>query len=86
MLMDIKNLLIERQQMTVVDLARHFHVSESIMQGMLAHWQKKGRIEIIDSSGACGSGCGSCDETELSKIFYRWKNVAEKPIFAKAER
>jgi hypothetical protein len=82
MLTDIKKLLIERQQMTIVDLARHFHVSESIMLGMLSHWQKKGRIEIIDSSGACGSGCGSCDEGESAKIFFRWKKVAEKPIFA----
>jgi len=83
MLMDIKKLLIERGQVSVTDLARHFYVSESIMLGMLSHWQKKGRIEIIDASGACGTGCGSCDESEQSKIYYRWKAVAEKPIYMK---
>lgn len=83
MLMDIKKLLMEREQMSVSDLSRHFYVSESIMLGMLSHWQKKGRVEIIDGSGACGSACSSgCDETTESKIFYRWKPVAEKPIFA----
>ncbi len=83
MLMDIKNLLVERQQMTVTDLARHFYVSESIMLGMLSHWQKKGRVEVIDASGFCGTGCGSCSESEESKIYYRWKKVAEKPIYMK---
>ena len=53
------------------------------MQGMLAHWQKKGRVELIDASGGCGTACGSCSESEESKIYYRWKKVAEKPIFAK---
>ncbi len=83
--MDIKALLVEREQMSLSDLACHFYVSEEIMIGMLSHWQKKGRIEIIDASGACGTGCGSCDESEQSKIFYRWKMIAEKPIFTKTE-
>ena len=83
MLMDIKKLLIERQQMTVVDLSRHFYVSETIMLGMLSHWQKKGRLDIVDANGACGTGCGSCSESEESKIYYRWKKIAEKPIFTK---
>ncbi len=83
MLMDIKKLLIERGQVSLTDLARHFYVSETIMFGMLSHWQKKGRVEFIDASGACGTGCGSCSESAESKSYYRWKNVAEKPIFAK---
>jgi Mn-dependent DtxR family transcriptional regulator len=80
MLMEIKKLLIERGQMSVTDLSRHFYLSESIMLGMLSHWKKKGSVEVIDASGACGNSCG-CSEGEDSKIFYRWKNVAEKPIF-----
>ena len=86
MLMAIKDLLIERKQMTLMDLARHFYVSEDIMQGMLDHWQKKGRIEIIDTSGVCGTACGTCDESESSKIFFRWKEVAEKPISINSEQ
>jgi len=84
MLMAIKHLLIERKQMSLVDLARHFYVSEEIMLGMLDHWQKKGRIEVMDASGACGTACGNCDESESSKIYYRWKPIAEKPIFVKS--
>ncbi|MDH5433240.1 MAG: FeoC-like transcriptional regulator [Gammaproteobacteria bacterium] len=80
MLMEIKKLLIEREQMTLIDLARHFYVSEAVMQSMLEQWIKKGRIEVIDASGFCGSGCGTCDEAETAKTLYRWKQVAEKPI------
>ena len=78
--MDIKALLIERQQMSLVDLARHFYVNESVMQGMLDHWIKKGRLEKIDLSGTCGTGCGSCNEAADLKQIYRWKSVAQKPI------
>jgi len=85
MLMDIKKLLIERGQISLTDLARHFHVSETIMLGMLSHWQKKGRIESIDVSGACGTGCGTCTESTESKSYYQWKNIAQKPIFTKLE-
>lgn len=69
--------------MSLTDLARHFYVSESIMEDMLTHWQKKGRLEVVDASGACGTGCGTCSESEESKRYYRWKPVAEKPIFTK---
>jgi len=81
MLMDIKNLLQQREQMSLTDLSRHFHVSESIMLGMLSHWLKKGHIDKIDASGTCGTGCGSCTESEESLSYFRWKDVAEKPIF-----
>jgi hypothetical protein len=81
MLIEIKNLLIEREQVSLMDLSRHFHVSETLILSLLERWIKKGRIQTTDTSGMCGSGCGSCDESEVSKITYRWKPVAEKPIF-----
>lgn len=84
MLMQIKKLLQEREQMTLTDLARHFYVSEAVMQSMLDQWIKKGRVEVKElSNGLCGTSCGSCDEAEQSKVSYRWKAVAEKPIFTK---
>ena len=84
MLMQIKKLLQEREQMTLTDLARHFYVSEAVMQSMLEQWIKKGRVEVkAQSNGLCGTSCGSCDEAEKSKVSYRWKAVAEKHIFTK---
>ncbi|MDQ7050466.1 MAG: FeoC-like transcriptional regulator [Enterobacterales bacterium] len=84
MLMDIKKLLIGRQQMSLSDLARHFYVSEIMMQDMLSRWEKKGHIESFELDASCGSGCGNCDEAMDSKLMYRWRNAAQKPIFVKA--
>jgi len=81
MLMDIKQLLIEREQMSLTDLARHFYVSESVMLSMLEQWIKKGRVVKSEFSGSCSSSCGSCTESSETQIYYRWKPVAEKPIF-----
>lgn len=81
MLIEIKKLLEEREQMSLMDLARHFYVSENIMQSMLAQWVKKGRVEIREQGGLCGSTCGSCDESGQVKILYRWKKIAQKPIY-----
>ena len=85
MLMDIKNLLKERGEMTLTDLGRHFYVSESVMTAMLAQWQKKGRILTRSTSGSCGSTCGGCTESSDDQTYYRWKSVAEKPIFAQVK-
>ena len=83
--MDIKKLLIEREEMSLTDLARHFYVSEDVMTSMLAQWIRKGRVVKSEQSGLCGSSCGSCDESSEVKIYYRWKAVAEKPIFTQAK-
>ncbi len=85
MLMDIKKLLEEREHMSLVDLARHFYVSETIMQSMLDQWVKKGRVEIKEQGGLCGTACGSCDEATQIKTIYHWKKVAQKSIFTVAK-
>jgi len=86
MLMEIKQLLLQREQMSLTDLSRHFYVSESVMQSMLQVWQKKGRLEVKQQSGSCSSSCGSCDESNDINTLYRWKRVAEKPIFTKVSK
>ncbi|MGX5174126.1 FeoC-like transcriptional regulator [Aliikangiella sp. IMCC44653] len=78
--MDIKQLLIERNEMSLTDLARHFYVSENVMQSMLAQWIKKGKVKKRQVSGLCSSTCGSCDESAEVKTLYQWKSVAQKPI------
>jgi predicted transcriptional regulator len=86
LLVQIKKLLQQRQQMSLTDLARHFYVSENVMLSMLQVWQKKGRIEVQQQSGLCKSTCGSCDESNEVNTYYRWKKVAEKPIFTKTSQ
>ncbi len=81
MLMDIKKLLIEREQMTLTDLSRHFYVSESVMSSMMDKWINKGKVSKEEQSGLCGTSCGSCSESSEVKVYYRWRKVAQKPIF-----
>lgn len=83
MLMKIKQLLKERGEMTLTDLARHFYVSELVMQSMLEQWIKKGRLERIELKGLCSTSCGSCDEAADTKLIYRWREVSQKPIFTR---
>ncbi|WP_444994116.1 FeoC-like transcriptional regulator [Aliikangiella sp. IMCC44359] len=81
MLLKIKKLLSEREEMSLTDLARHFYVSEGVMESMLEQWLKKGKVSKRENSGSCSSSCGSCSEASDVKVYYRWKSVAEKPIF-----
>ena len=86
MLMQIKRLLEEREEMTLTDLARHFYVSEIVMQSMLEQWIKKGKVEVKTfDNGVCGTSCGSCDEANQNKTVYCWNKVALKPIFTKIQ-
>lgn len=80
LLLEIKTVLEQRGQMTLSDLANHFYVSESLMQSMLDQWYKKGRLDIIETSGLCGSACGQCAESNKTSVIYRWKKITQKPI------
>lgn len=71
-------------QATLLDLSRHFKVSESAIEAMLAIWIRKGKIKYLDlnQTASCASNesakkqrctdCSGCD-SRLSKI-YSWVN------------
>jgi len=84
MLIQIKKLLQQREQMTLSDLSKHFYVSEAMMLSMLDQWLKKGRLERIELGGICGSSCGSCEEPSQVSTLYKWKSVAQKSIYTKS--
>ncbi len=85
MLFAIKNLLAERKEMSLTDLARHFYVSEPVMQSMMAQWIRKGRADKVELINHCGSQCGSCDQSRELTTVYRWKPVPQKSIFIKSD-
>lgn len=86
MLMQIKQLLIERSPISLTDLSRHFHVSEGVMESMLEQWIKKGRVIRIENSGSCNTTCGACSESSEVKAYYQWQKVAQKSIFVQQDR
>lgn len=67
----LRSYLQSRPSVSLAELSRQFHQPEAVMQGMLSHWVRKGRVAMMRA--ACADHCGQCaGETE----WYRWQ---EKP-------
>jgi hypothetical protein len=49
---------------TVSKLSRQLNVAPGVIEGMLDHWVRKGRLAVSGGAAAAccatGSGCGSC--------------------------
>ncbi|MCV6637905.1 FeoC-like transcriptional regulator [Candidatus Albibeggiatoa sp. nov. NOAA] len=75
-LRQIKAYLIERKQATLTDLAHHFRTEPEMVQGMLTHWVRKGKVQHTHIE-ACSKGC--C-HTEHDLDIYRW--VEGEPLQA----
>ena len=71
MLLDIKRYLMERQRVSLQDLALHFDTDDGAMRGMLATWIRKGKISKCDAV-ACG-GCSSSCSTAQNEEAYEWR-------------
>ncbi len=76
MLLDIKRYLMERQRVSLQDLALHFDTDTDAMRGMLGTWIRKGNVTKCDAV-ACG-GCSSSCSTAQNEEAYEWhEKVAE---------
>lgn len=71
MLIDIREFLRSRGVCTLHELSTHFKTAPDAMRGMLAHWQRKGKV-VLEHSG-CNKGCSSCSPEQLE--VYRWENL-----------
>ncbi len=86
MLSKIKEYLKEQGQASLRDIAVHFDVSEEAAQGMLEHWERKGKVRRMESAscgGACGHKCSSCP-MQCSMI-YQWTDPEAVPLNASGE-
>jgi hypothetical protein len=65
---------------TVSELSRQLNVAPGVIEGMLDHWVRKGRLAVSGGAAACcaaggmSGGCGSCS------------GVAECPFVARMPR
>ncbi len=64
---ELGDLLQQRQRMTAQELARHFHVEDSMIDAMLGVWMRKGRVRKLHSGGCSGRCCGAREEN-----VYEW--------------
>jgi ferredoxin len=78
MLLDIKRYLMERQRVSLQDLALHFDTDDDAMRGMLATWIRKGKVSKCDAV-ACG-GCSSSCSTAQNEEAYEWREKLVEAI------
>lgn len=70
----LRGYLQSRPSVSLAELSRHFHQPEAVIQGMLSHWVRKGRVAVMRAS--CADHCGQCaGETE----WYRWQEN-QRPV------
>jgi hypothetical protein len=69
-LAELRDFLQQRQRVALSELISHFAVDAEAMRGMLALWQRKGRLRKVSKTAQCGTQCCQCDTT-LTEI-YEW--------------
>lgn len=72
-LSDLKDYLKSHEQVSLRDVAVRFDVSETAAEGMLEHWERKGKLKRLENSSCsniCGHNCAACP-MQCSMI-YRW--------------
>jgi len=78
MLLDIKRYLMERQRVSLQDLALHFDTDADAMRGMLDTWIRKGKVTKCDAV-AC-AGCSSSCSTAQQEEAYEWREKVAEAI------
>jgi hypothetical protein len=69
MLSRLRDYLQQRRVAPLSDIALHLGVAPDVARAMLERWQRKGRIERVDT----GRVCGSCDRCGVGALeVYRW--------------
>lgn len=64
MLQQVLHALEQAQQpLSLNDLAAQVGVDTATLEGMLAFWERKGRIVLHDGQACMSRGCGGCSPT-----------------------
>lgn len=85
-LLDIKNYIIQQQEVTLPQLAMHFQMPESAIENMVEIWVQKKIIEKLTltcSTFNDHSGCGSCSDgcqTQIIQQMGKNKQVLYRPM------
>lgn len=64
---------------SLTELARHFDTREDVMDGMLSHWQRKGRL-VRKEAPPCQKACGGCDQGRRPQLWYQWNKSSASLI------
>lgn len=69
MLRRLRDLLAERGEASLADLAARLDADPAAVRDMLGHWIAKGRVARRADRGRCG-GCADCDPAQTE--VYEW--------------
>lgn len=81
MLLSLKHSLENQGPKSLLALSHELKTTPPVVQAMLGHWIRKGRVATLPKHPGCGQGCQRCDPglTDL----YQWvgaKVAASSPI------
>ncbi|NTW98644.1 MAG: hypothetical protein HGB35_01645 [Geobacteraceae bacterium] len=69
-LAELKKFIIERRQVSLDEISRHFHADPELVESMLDGWMMKGRVVRKVSERMSPSCCGSCGGKR--HFWYEW--------------
>lgn len=79
----IKTYLQQHQRASLTQLAYHLHTSPELVEDMLQHWQRKGKVQRLNancSTGGCSTNCGSGSNSSMD--IYEWTENTPPPAIA----
>ncbi|MBF0097883.1 MAG: FeoC-like transcriptional regulator [Magnetococcales bacterium] len=66
----LRDYLSEKKEVPLMDLAHQFHKDPEVLRDMLAHWVRKGKVQLYTGKSACQSQCGGCGQQSIE--ICRW--------------
>lgn len=67
----VKQLLMKRKALNLLELATTFNVSPDVMRQMLSHWMAKGKVDKNENNQVCPTACHRCHP--LTTEIYVWR-------------
>ncbi len=68
-LIDLRDYVEQHKRVSLAQMATHFDMPETALQGMLERWVNKGLIQKMDAN-ACGGCASRCSDVP---IMYEWQ-------------
>ncbi len=70
MIRDIINLFNERKSLDIDEIANHFNITESALEGMLKILINKNLVELVTfDCVSCSNSCGSCSFAKHKDVY-----------------
>lgn len=68
-LVEVKSYLSQRRRASLGDISVHFATSPDAARQLLAHWQQKGKVRVLNCQSFCNKGCNCGKPVEE---IYEW--------------